>query len=82
MPDPTSDPLPAHFRETLYQHLNRLDLDPLAAKILLRSLLVAGPAPGDSEVDGLEWDHWSDSINLLASTASDETTAVLVAWIS
>jgi hypothetical protein len=71
--DPTSDPLPAHFREALYQHLNRLELDQLAAKILLRSLLVAGPASGDSKVDGPEWDSWSDTINLLASTVSDET---------
>jgi hypothetical protein len=66
-PDPTRDPLPAHFREALFSHLDRLDLDGLAAKTLLRSLLVAGPGSGDSEEI---WQRWSEALGKLARLAA------------
>jgi hypothetical protein len=46
-PIPTRDPLPSpHLREALMKHLDRSNLDRLAAKNLMRSMLCAGP-PGD-----------------------------------
>jgi hypothetical protein len=66
-PDPTRDPLPPHFREALFSHLDRLDLDGLAAKNLLRSLLVTGPDNRDS---GETWHRWSESLIKLARVAS------------
>jgi hypothetical protein len=66
-PDPTRDPLPAHFRDTLFSHLDRLDLDRLAAKNLLRSLLVTGPGGGAS---GGAWHRWSEALIKLAAVAA------------
>jgi hypothetical protein len=65
-PDPTSDTLPAHFRETLVHHLNQLELDRLASKALLRSVLVAGPSYGYTEVDFGDWNRWSKAIYSLS----------------
>jgi hypothetical protein len=65
--DPTRDPLPAHFREALFSHLDRLDLDGLAAKNLLRSLLVEAPDSRDSEET---WHQWSEAIINLARVAA------------
>jgi hypothetical protein len=47
-PSVTSDPLPPHFRDALVYHLDRLDLDFLSTKILLRSVLISGPGKGES----------------------------------
>jgi hypothetical protein len=70
-PDPTTrDPLPAHFREALFSHLDRLDLDSLAAKNLLRSLLVTGPAGGAS---GQALHRWSEALIKLAGVAASST---------
>jgi hypothetical protein len=70
-PDPiTRDPLPAHFREALFSHLDRLDLDSLAAKNLLRSLLVTGPAGGAS---GQALHRWSEALIKLAGVAASST---------
>src|SRR6516162_7529398 len=66
-PDPTRDPLPAHFREALLSHLDRLDLDGLAAKKLMRSLLVTGP---DSRDSGEPWRRWSEALIILAGLAA------------
>jgi len=66
-PDPTRDPLPAHFREALLSHLDRLDLDGLAAKNLMRSLLVTGP---DSRDSGEPWRRWSEALIILAGLAA------------
>jgi hypothetical protein len=66
-PDSTRDPLPPHFREALLSHLDRLDLDRLAAKNLLRSLLVTGP---DSRDSGETWHRWSEALIKLAGVAS------------
>jgi hypothetical protein len=52
-PNVTSDPLPPHFRDALVQHLDRLDLDFLSTKILLRSVLVSGPGKGQDA--GARW---------------------------
>jgi hypothetical protein len=46
-PNVASDPLPPHFREALVQYFDRLDLDFLATKILLRSTLFSGPGKGE-----------------------------------
>jgi hypothetical protein len=66
-PDSTRDPLPPHFREALLSHLDRLDLDRLAAKNLLRSLVVTGP---DSRDSGETWHRWSEALTKLATVAS------------
>jgi hypothetical protein len=66
-PDSTRDPLPPHFREALLSHLDRLDLDRLAAKNLLRSLLVAGP---DSRASAETWHRWSEALIKLTRVAS------------
>jgi hypothetical protein len=63
-PDPTRDPLPVHFREALFYHLDRLDLDGLAAKNLLRSLLVTGPGSGNAEET---WRRWSEALTKLTA---------------
>jgi hypothetical protein len=67
-PDPTRvTPLPELFREALFSHLDRLDLDRLAAKNLLRSLLVTGPEGGAS---GEAWHRWSEALIKLAGVAA------------
>jgi hypothetical protein len=72
-PDPTRDPLPPHFREALFSHLDRLDLDGLAAKHLLRSLLVTGPDGRDS---GEAWSRWSESLIALTGVAASSAPTV------
>ena len=48
-PDPeAADPLPSYFRASLQKYCDRLDMDALAAKTLLRSLLLAGPDEDDA----------------------------------
>lgn len=66
-PDSTRDPLPPHFREALLSHLDRLDLDRLAAKNLLRSLVVTGP---DSRNSAETWHRWSEAVTKLAEMAT------------
>jgi hypothetical protein len=65
-PDPTKDPLPGHFRESLYQYLDRLDLDRLAAKHLLRSLLVAGPGGDGRGAAAESRARWETAVHRLA----------------
>jgi hypothetical protein len=69
-PDPTRDPLPAHFRDALFSYLDRLDLDGLAAKNLLRSLIVRGP---DSRGSRKTWDRWAEALTRLARAAARST---------
>jgi hypothetical protein len=56
-PNITFDPLPPHFREALVQHLDRLDLDFLSTKILLRSLLISGHGRGEGARA-----HWKGAV--------------------
>jgi len=59
-PDPEGpDPLPPYFRSALERYCHRLDMDALAAKTLLRSLLLAGPRQDRSE--------WRDAIRTCSS---------------
>jgi hypothetical protein len=66
-PDPTTDPLPAQFRDALLSHVDRIDLDSLAARNLMRSLLVAGPGTdGMSKIDPASLGAWSSAIYKLS----------------
>lgn len=65
-PIATNDPLPAHFRDVLTTHVDRLDLTPLSAKILLRSVLVAGPRVTQSVQAQAAQTHWSTTVRTLA----------------
>lgn len=77
-PDPTKDPLPVQFRESLLTHLDRLDLDSLAAGNLMRSLLVAGP--GGDKAGPAGQGAWINAIRLLSADlgkpASSENRAL------
>ena len=64
-PDLTKDPLPSHFREALIYYLDRLSLDGVAAKNLLRSLLAAGPDL-DTRSGGGWQKRWQQSVLRLA----------------
>jgi hypothetical protein len=65
-PIATNDPLPAHFRDVLTTHVDRLDLTPLSAKILMRSVLVAGPRVTQSVQAQAAQTHWSTTVRTLA----------------
>jgi hypothetical protein len=70
-PDPTRDTLPFHFREALEHYRERLQLDRLAAKNLLRSMLVNGPqTDGRRSDESLARSRWGDAICKLAMELS------------
>ena len=74
--DPTKDPLPAHFREALFQYLNRLELDELAAKNVLRSLLMVGPGmDGRGTVATQGWTEWAQAVGTLTDALSNPVAA-------
>jgi hypothetical protein len=83
-PDPTKDPLPAQFREALWLSLDHIDLDGLAARNLMRSLLIAGPgADWRSKVERGAMSAWSAAIcslsqNLSRPQAASSHRAVLL----
>jgi hypothetical protein len=64
-PKVTFDPLPAHFREALIAHIDRLEFDFLAAKILLRSLLAAGPGEEGADKESTARHNWVNAIGYL-----------------
>ena len=70
-PDPVKDPLPTHFRDALLRFLPRLELDSLASKNLLRSLLVNGPDGGGRDADAQA--RWRQAFVSLCFGVSDVT---------
>lgn len=67
--DPTKDLLSAQFREALILYLERIDLDGLATRTLMRSVLSAGP--GTDERGGTkraEKDSWKKAIRTLVGS--------------
>jgi len=67
--DPTKDLLAAQFREALILYLDRIDLDGLATRTLMRSVLSAGP--GTDERGGTkraEKDSWKKAIRTLVGS--------------
>jgi hypothetical protein len=74
--DPTKDLLSAQFREALVRYLDRIDLDGLATRTLLRSVLSAGP--GTDERGGTkraDKDSWKNTIRSLICTLDQGTPA-------
>ena len=74
--DPTKDLLSAQFREALIIYLDRIDLDGLATRTLLRSVLSAGP--GTDERGGTkraEKESWKKAIRTLVGSLDQGTSA-------
>jgi hypothetical protein len=69
-PNVASDPLPPHYREALVQYFDRLDLDFLATKILLRSALSSGPGTGERARA-----RWNRTIRKLVEAIRSSATA-------
>ena len=74
--DLTKDPLPTQFRDALFEYLERLELDHLAASHLLRSLLVVGPSARErKKATFLEDSRWAKAVRELSTTVNQSTLA-------